>query len=166
MRRTCAILLTLFCTAFTECTSGKVTLDTAQPISSSEANFWCSFYTSTVVYGQATHLCLDEINALGEDGANAWFEESVRIVQDDCTNYVNNAPEPEDIEYVVKYVCRDGYDEENPDISTSFETLTCDDITSDNFVLTWPYEDLCPCIDDGLVEFVDGQIQCDTTTTN
>ena len=160
MHRLAIIAASAACLAFTDCEPVVPSIDT-DLTEQTQANFWCAFYTSTVVYGQVSHLCRDEINALGEDAAEAWYEQAVRIVLTDCTNYVLNAPESDDVEDVVKHVCRDGYDEGDAGRTQVFEALTCADVTSDDFVVTWPYEELCPCIDDGICEATDdGKLTC------
>lgn len=158
MHRLAILAVSATCLAFTDCSPVVVPID---PTDTTQANFWCAFYTSTVVYGQASDLCLDEINALGGAGAEAWYEQSVRLVLTSCTDYVLGAEVPGDVEDVVKYACRDGYDEDNVASTAIFESLTCEDITSDDFVLTWPYEELCPCIDNGLtVPSENGALTC------
>lgn len=149
MHRAIILVTSLSCLAFSECQPGKVSLesDTAD----TNANFWCGFYASTVVYGQITELCGDELNTLDEASSDAFYDRAIHDVLGACTDYVNNSTDPEAIEFVVKYVCRNGYDEESVESTAAFEELTCSDVLTASYLTTWPYEGLCPCIATGAV---------------
>lgn len=157
MHRAIIPATSLSCLAFSECQPGKVSLET--DTADTNANFWCGFYASTVVYGQITELCGDELNTLDEASSDAFYGRAIHDVLGACTDYVNNSTDPEAIEFVVKYVCRNGYDEESEASTAAFDALTCGDVLTDDLVVTWPYESLCPCIATGNVSKVGGETE-------
>ena len=157
MHRAIILAASLFCLAFSECQPGKVSLET--DTADTNANFWCGFYTSTVVYGAVTALCSDELNRLDDVASEEFYENALATVLADCTDYVNGAADPDAIEYVVRHVCRNGYDEESEASTAAFDALTCGDVLTDDIVVTWPYELLCPCIETGDVSKVGGETE-------
>lgn len=147
MHRIIILGTSLSCLAFAECQPGKVLYE---PDTGHEtANFWCGFYASTIVYGEIAQTCSDEIGLLDEDSEEAFWDMAVHDVLGDCTDYVNNSTDPEAIEFVVRHVCRNGYDEESATSTAAFEALTCADVLTPTYRTTWPYEELCPCIATG-----------------
>lgn len=157
MHRAIILATSLSCLAFSECGASKsgYEADTGNSV----PEFWCSFYTSTIVYGNVQSLCKDELNSLDAAASDRFFDRALTDVMADCTDYVNGAADPDAIEYVVRHVCRNGYDEESEASTAAFDALTCGDVLTDDLVVTWPYESLCPCIATGNVSKVGGETE-------